>query len=337
VDAANQDRQNWALRVFETTRGRQLLQMGQLAEAMTALESRFGPNEAHFVVSPLDAPSVVALGKLRIHTGDEHGANESAAAAKVMLHSAVTSVKHHAIWFLALLALSQGDPDRAHQWLRSSGDEQRLTLLPLFPVEVVDDPQLTRIAAAVGDQELAERVIDQAQRRQTLNPAVTTFAAVAAHCRGIGHQSIDELQTAVAFLATAPRPLAYASALEDLGRQLVQHGDRKAAATALDQALTITTHVGAHWDANRLRGRLRQLGIRRRATSVERPKTGWASLTDAESAVARRAAEGNTNREIAEKLFISPHTVNTHLRHIFEKLGINSRVTLTRLAKDRDT
>ena len=62
----------------------------------------------------------------------------------------------------------------------------------------------------------------------------------------------------------------------------------------------------------------------------------WAALSDAESAVARLAAEGKTNREIAEKLFISPHTVNTHLRHIFEKLDINSRVTLTRITDHRE-
>jgi DNA-binding CsgD family transcriptional regulator len=63
--------------------------------------------------------------------------------------------------------------------------------------------------------------------------------------------------------------------------------------------------------------------------------TGWAAMTDSELAVARLVADGLTNREVAEHLFVSPHTVNSHLRNIFSKLDVNSRVALSRLAGQR--
>jgi len=47
-------------------------------------------------------------------------------------------------------------------------------------------------------------------------------------------------------------------------------------------------------------------------------------------------ANGLTNREAADRLYVSPHTVNSHLRHVFTKLGINSRVELARLAHEYD-
>jgi DNA-binding CsgD family transcriptional regulator len=62
------------------------------------------------------------------------------------------------------------------------------------------------------------------------------------------------------------------------------------------------------------------------------PEHAWAGLSAAETAVARLAARGATNREIAGELFLSPHTVDSHLRHIFAKLGISSRVKLAQLA-----
>jgi DNA-binding CsgD family transcriptional regulator len=61
--------------------------------------------------------------------------------------------------------------------------------------------------------------------------------------------------------------------------------------------------------------------------------TGWARLTDAERAVAELVAVGYTNREAASKLFVSPHTVDYHLRHIFRKLDIDSRIQLARIAE----
>ena len=333
--AAQRDRQNWALRVFETTRGRQMLQLGQLAEAAVALEGRYSPSEAHLVVGVLEAPSVVALGKLKIHTGDERGAAEVAEIAKVMLQTSAPSVRSHAAWWLALHAMSVGDPDEAHGWLCTAGRDDRLTLFPLFPFEIADDPQLVRIAVAVGDVELAEHAIEQAQRRCELNPGVVSFRAALAHSRGLRFGSTRDLETAVSLFATGPRPLAAASALEDLGHLQASTDATEAAIASLDQALAIHVRVGATWDAARVRGRLRRLGVRRRVVVSDRPATGWEALTTAEAMIAELAAQGKTNREIGETLFVSPHTVNTHMRHIFEKLGVNSRVSLTRMAAVR--
>jgi DNA-binding CsgD family transcriptional regulator len=335
VMAAQRDRQNWALRVFETTRGRQMLQMGNFTEAALALEGRFSRGEAHLIAGALHAPSVVALGTLKIHTGDESGALEAAEIAKIMLQATAPCVRHHAMWYLALLALSQGDPMQAHEWLCSCGHEERLSMFPLYPHEVAYDAERVRIAAAVGDEELAEHGISIAERRASLNPDVPSCAAAAAHARGIWSDSAQDLERAVSLYRGGPRPLAHASALEDLGRVLAQHGDNVSAIAALDQALTISTRVGASWDAARIRGRLRRFGVRRRPARIDRPKTGWEALTEAESVVANLAAHGCTNREIADKLFISPHTVHSHLRHVFEKLGVNSRVHLTRLVAGR--
>ena len=60
-------------------------------------------------------------------------------------------------------------------------------------------------------------------------------------------------------------------------------------------------------------------------------------MTDAELGVARLVAQGYTNREVAERLFVSRHTVSGHLRSVFRKLEVNSRVELTRLAALHDS
>jgi DNA-binding CsgD family transcriptional regulator len=309
-----------------------MLQMGQRGEAAVALEGRYSRDEAHLVVGVLEAPSVVALGKLKIHTGDERGAAEMAEIAKIMLQTSAPSVQSHAAWYLALHAMSQGKADEAHDWLCARGDDNRLKLFPLFPFEIEDDPQLVRIAVAAGDAELAEHTIEQAEQRCELNPGVVSFKAAVAHARGLWRSSTCHLETAASLFETGPRPLATASALEDLGRLQASEGAPDDAIASLDRALAINAQVGASWDAARVRRRLRQLGVRRRIVISERPATGWEALTSAEAAIAQLASEGKTNREIAETLFISPHTVNTHLRHIFDKLGVNSRVSLTRMA-----
>jgi DNA-binding CsgD family transcriptional regulator len=67
--------------------------------------------------------------------------------------------------------------------------------------------------------------------------------------------------------------------------------------------------------------------------AVDGGHPGWARLTDAERSVAEVVAAGYTNREAATTLFLSPHTVDYHLRHIFRKLDIDSRIQLARIVE----
>ncbi len=124
---------------------------------------------------------------------------------------------------------------------------------------------------------------------------------------------------------------AAAAAFEDLGVQSVDDRDPEGAIAAFTRALAIFTDASATWDAARLRGRLRALGVRRRLARSTRETTGWDSLTDAELAVTRLVAEGLSNRDVAARLFISHHTVSGHLKNVFIKLAINSRVELVRI------
>src|ERR671914_738058 len=154
---------------------------------------------------------------------------------------------------------------------------------------------------------------------------------------GLFNGDVEALAQAVSLFERSPRSLALASAWEDLALEQRRRESAESEIDALTEALVLFARAGATRDAARVRGRLRALGIRRRLTTTEKPATGWAAMTKSELAVAELAADGLTNREIADRLFVSPHTVNTHLRHVFAKLRVNSRVDLTRLATERDS
>ena len=64
----------------------------------------------------------------------------------------------------------------------------------------------------------------------------------------------------------------------------------------------------------------------------KRPSTGWESLTPAEHDVVTLVAEGLTNKDVAARLFISPRTVQSHLAHVFTKLGVTTRMQLAQAA-----
>jgi DNA-binding CsgD family transcriptional regulator len=331
--AAQRDRQGWAYQMFETWHGRMLLRTGRLTEALAVLEGRYALEDGTHAAAVLDAAGIVALGRLAIHTGDTRQARRLADIAEVMLEWGTPAVRRHAAWVLALFAMAEGDAEEARDRLRTGTGPDGQPMLPRFPLDIADEVLLARVALATGDDELAQLALVSSRRRAELNAGVASIAATAAHVRGLLESSTADLREAVDLFERTRRRLELAAALEDLGVELIT-SEREAAVEVLGRALGLYAELGANWDARRVRSRLRELGVRRRLVAAEPETNGWSALTTSELTVARLVAEGLTNREVAERLFVSPHTVSSHLRHVFSKLGINSRVELARLARD---
>jgi DNA-binding CsgD family transcriptional regulator/tetratricopeptide (TPR) repeat protein len=189
---------------------------------------------------------------------------------------------------------------------------------------------LVRAAMAAGDLERAGAVAAAAREITRASPELGVAATSAAHAGGIIDRDPARLEQAAAEHAD---PWARASAGEDLGELLAATGSQRDAIARLDQAIEGYRTTGATRDVARVRRRLRRLGVRRRHWAVDtRPATGWLSLTGTESTVSELVSQGLTNQQVADHMFISVHTVAFHLRQVFRKLGISSRVELARIA-----
>ena len=208
------------------------------------LDGQFSPETGDRFIGALDAAGIVALGRVALHQGDGRLQQRTARLARGLLEDATPNFRRQAAWLLALQAMASGDPAAAHACLCALGEDQRTAILPLFPIDVTDEPQLVRIALAAGDDELAEVAAAQAGRRAQLNPAVATIVATAAHVLGLLRANIDDLERAVGLFASGPRPLARASALEDLGVARARAGAVDAAIEALDAALVLYAEAG---------------------------------------------------------------------------------------------
>jgi ATP/maltotriose-dependent transcriptional regulator MalT len=207
------------------------------------------------------------------------------------------------------------------------------TDLPLRRHVLVGEPTasawLARTALAAGRCELATSVARVADELARDNPGFDAMTVAAAHCGGIVGQDPELLAHAA---ASHRDPWARASAAEDLGTVLIAMNNPDGAVPYLDDALGGYGHASAERDLARIRRRLRKLGVRRqhRATAG-RPATGWESLTEIEQMTATLVAEGLTNHQVADRMYVSAHTVAFHLKQVFRKLGIGSRVELARI------
>ena len=131
----------------------------------------------------------------------------------------------------------------------------------------------------------------------------------------------DGLREAAGVLEDSPARLEYARALVDLGAAL-RRGNRRADARGpLEEGLRLAKQLGAGALAERARTELRAAGGR----SSDPNGNGAAQLTASERRVAELAAQGQSNPEIAQALFVTRKTVETHLGHVYAKLAISGR------------
>jgi DNA-binding CsgD family transcriptional regulator len=138
------------------------------------------------------------------------------------------------------------------------------------------------------------------------------------------HDRLELLAQAVCVLEGSGADLEYGRALVDYGAALRRHGRRARAREPLRTALDLAVRTGATTLADRARAELVAAGAKPRRDRIE----GRDALTASERRVADLVAKGLSNREIAQSLFVSLRTVETHLTHAYRKLDVTARAEL---------
>jgi DNA-binding CsgD family transcriptional regulator len=232
------------------------------------------------------------------------------------------------VWAEAGLVEAQQGGERALEILRADRRRDTFQLLLENPLA---GPWWVRTALNAGERGQATTVTMTLQDLAFQNPGVPSLARASCHADGLLQDDPDMLLD----VATHHRrPWLAASASEDAALALYSQGrSGHLVRSALERALDGYTRTAASNDSARIRRRLRAIDRRdRNGRAGIRPVSGWASLTEAERRVALAVAEGLTNAQAADRLCLSRHTVDFHLRQTFRKLDIRSRVELARLA-----
>ena len=230
-------------------------------------------------------------------------------------------------WALSILDLTGGRPRDAAARLEA--------LLAAPPgaghpyIALLSRPDLVEACARTGERERAEAAL----------PALEGFAepegpgwarALVARCRALlaqGAEAEREFQRALDLHAEGDRAFDWARTALLYGEFLRRERRRIDARAHLREALEVFEQLGAAAWAHRARRELRASG----QTARRRDLSAIDELTPQELQIARFVAEGLSNKEVAAQLFLSPRTIDHHLRSVFAKLGITSRGKLSRL------
>jgi DNA-binding CsgD family transcriptional regulator len=316
----------WALATHRVYLARERFAAGYWDDALAELEVGIEVAEEAGEIDSL----VLAYGllsRISLHRNDLHRAREAAGAGD---RYRAGSGRGHAMswvaWPRALICEAEGQDGQAlstmaalWDWCADSGQ------VPEFPVIGAD---LVRLARATGDVARARQAADAVAEVAARND-LAWMTGEALRCRGLADDDPEALQASVAAHGRGSRPLRLAMACEDAGSCLARHGQAERARPLLDRAAGGYERLGAARSLARAEAALREAGGRRgRRGRRGRPRSGWDSITPIEHSVADLVAEGLSNPQIGERLYISSRTVQTHLAHVFAKLDISARAQL---------
>ncbi|MBD3006618.1 helix-turn-helix transcriptional regulator [Streptomyces sp. 5-10] len=194
-------------------------------------------------------------------------------------------------------------------------------------------PWLVRSALKTDQKSMARQAVKIAQKLAGMNPHHQTLAASALHAKGLFEQNLDDMWHAA---ETQLQPWTRASAMEDIGKCMaLERSQQDQAVRILERSADTYISAGAPRDVLRIKKRLWDLGVRHHQSRWRiSPQRAIVDLTETEIKVAQLVAQGMTNTQTAKHLFLSPHTVAYHLKKIFPKLQVSSRVELARVWTD---
>jgi len=230
-------------------------------------------------------------------------------------------------WVHAVIAAT--DSDHAGAWAACQAGVEAIERSGLGePTPMMFLPEAIQALIGLGELPRAARLVDQLEGRGRELDRVWALAT-GARCRGLLMAAQGDLSGALAAFERALRehervdmPFERARTLLCLGTVQARARKRAQARQTLGEAATEFERLGARLWAARAREALERAGAGRAAAPGE--------LTRAERRAAQLAAAGHSNKEIAQALFVSVHTIEVHLSRIFAKLGIRSRAQLAR-------
>jgi DNA-binding NarL/FixJ family response regulator len=261
--------------------------------------------------------------------GNEDDCRSSAAqVTRSVSSNGLANANSIAHWAVAMLDLSLGRLDETVVRLSTLAAAPIGVLQPFYVLLFTPDLVEAHVRLGRADEARAAfAVLDG-----FAGPGSPTWAhAFAARCRGLlagdDREAEDAFHDAIRLSVESNRPFDTARSHLLLGEHLRRNRRRTDAREHLRASLDTFEALGAAQWAERARSELRASG----ETARKRDPSTIAQLTPQELQVARFVAEGLSNKEVAARLFLSPRTIDAHLRNVFAKLSITSRTQLARL------